>query len=93
MKDVELLKEFILESVKEKPFQLEDGRVLEYGSENHIKELDKMISNLDFLRKQMRSKSLRKERYTISRAIDSIRHMKRAARRSGIRIGLLKDDD
>lgn len=93
MKDVELLKEFILESVKEKPFQLEDGRVLEYGSENHIKELDKMISNLDFLRKQMRSKSLRKERYTISRAIDSIRHMKRAARRSGIRNGLLKEDD
>ena len=93
MKDVELLKEFILESVKEKPFQLEDGRVLEYGSESHIKELDKMISNLDFLRRQMRSKSLRKERYTISRAIDSIRHMKRAARRSGIRSGLLKEDD
>ena len=93
MKDYELLKQFILESVKEKPFQLEDGRILEYGSKNHIKELDSMITNLDFLRKQMKSKSLRKERYTISRAIDSIRQMKRSARRSGIKNGLLNEDD
>ena len=93
MKDAELLKEFILESVRERPFQLEDGRVLDYGSKKHIKELDRMISELDYLRKQMKSKALRKERYTISRAIDSIRHMKRAARRSGIKNGLLSEDD
>ena len=94
MKDAELFKDIIVEAViSDKPYQLEDGRLLDYGSKKHIKELDRMIRELDFLRKQLRAKSVRKERYTISRAIDSIRHIKRAAKRSGIKRGLLSEDD
>ena len=94
MKDVDFLKDIIVEAViNDKQYQMEDGRLLDYGSKKHMQELDRMIRELDFLRKQLKTKKVRKERYTISRAIDSIRHIKRAARRSGIKKGLLSEDD
>ena len=94
MKDVDFLKDIIVEAViNDKQYQMEDGRLLDYGSKKHMQELDRMIRELDFLRKQLKAKKVRKERYTISRAIDSIRHIKRAARRSGIKKGLLSEDD
>lgn len=93
MKNKALLEKFIVESIKERPFRLSDGSIVDYGSKNHLTELDRLIKELDVLRKQLTHKRVRKERYTISRAIDSIRHVKRVARRSGIKNGLLKEDD
>ena len=93
MKSKILLEKFILESIKERPFRLSDGTIEDYGSKNHITELDRLVQELDVLRKQLTHKRVRKERYTISRAIDSIRQVKRVARRSGIKNGLLNEDD
>jgi hypothetical protein len=52
-----------------------------------------MIKELDSFRRQLRSKALRKERYTISRAIDSLRLIRNRARKSGIKTGLIVEDD
>jgi len=88
-----LLRRFIYESIKPQSVNLASGKIVEYGSSPHIDELDRMISELDSFRRQMKSKNLRKERYTISRAIDSLRQIKRRAKKAGIRSGLLKEDD
>jgi hypothetical protein len=89
----DLLRRFIYESIAPKDVSLSNGKIAEYGSSPHIEELDRMVTELDGLRRQMKSKNLRKERYTISRAIDSIRLIKRRAKKAGIRSGLLKEDD
>ena len=62
-----------------KRVQLSSGRMVEYGSQKHIDELDNMLLQLDHFRKKIigSNKSLRKERYTVSKAIESIRHIKR----------------
>ena len=93
MSDEKLLKQFIKESIRMKAVKLSDGTEVDYGSLKHIDELDRIISDLDTYRRQLTSKPARKERYTISRAIDSIRHMKRKAKKSGIKSGLIKEDD
>ena len=61
--------------------KLSSGKLVEFGSKRHINELEKTINHLDFLRKNMigSNKKLRKERYTISKAIESLRFMKRKA--------------
>jgi len=62
-----------------KKVQLSNGRMVEYGSQKHISELDNILLQLDHFRKKIigSNRKLRKERYTISKAIESIRHMKR----------------
>jgi hypothetical protein len=62
-----------------KKVQLSNGRMVEYGSQKHINELDSILLQLDHFRKKIigSNRKLRKERYTISKAIESIRHMKR----------------
>ena len=62
-----------------KKIQLSNGRMVEYGSQKHINELDNILLQLDHFRKKIigSNRKLRKERYTISKAIESIRHMKR----------------
>ena len=62
-----------------KKVQLSNGRMVEYGCQKHINELDNILLQLDHFRKKIigSNRKLRKERYTISKAIESIRHMKR----------------
>ena len=62
-----------------KKVQLSNGRMVEHGSQKHINELDNILLQLDHFRKKIigSNRKLRKERYTISKAIESIRHMKR----------------
>ena len=66
-----------------KRVQLSSGRMVEYGSVKHIQELDDVIDRLDHFRKKIigSNRSLRKERYTVSKAIESIRHIKRKLER------------
>ena len=66
------------------------GVSVSYGSRKHLAELDRVIGELDFLRRHMK-KSERKERYTVSRAIDSLRHLKRRAERAGRKKALLAE--
>lgn len=62
-----------------KRIQLSNGRMVEYGSDKHLNELDDVLDRLDHFRKKIigSNRKLRKERYTISKAIESIRYMKR----------------
>jgi len=62
-----------------KRIQLSNGRMVEYGSDKHLNELDDILDRLDHFRKKIigSNRKLRKERYTISKAIESIRYMKR----------------
>jgi hypothetical protein len=63
-----------------------------YGSFKYLEEMDKILRDLDELRHCM-GRDERKERYTVSRAMDSIRHLRGKARRHGVRLGLIAEED
>jgi hypothetical protein len=63
-----------------------------YGSIKYLEEMDKILRDLDELRHCM-GRDERKERYTVSRAMDSIRHLRGKARRHGVRLGLIAEED
>ena len=89
------LRSLIRESIKKRPartVRLSNGSRVEEGSRKHLNELDRIVTELDFLRKGM-GRKFRKERYTISRCIESIRFLKRKLEREGIRSGLLSEVD
>ena len=88
------LRFLIREAVSDK-IQLSNGRMIERGSRRYIEEIDSLISDLDFFRRSFigNNKKRRKERYTISRAIDSLRSIRRSERKKGIKLGLLDEND
>jgi hypothetical protein len=53
--------------------------------------MDKILRDLDELRKCM-GRDERKERFTVSRAMESIRHLRGKAHRHGLRIGLIEEE-
>jgi hypothetical protein len=89
-----LLRKFIRESISSNLVELSSGKVVEYGSKQHLEELEKMESDLKLLKNSMRSgperKALRKERARLQGAIESIRYLRKKAERAGIKKGLLK---
>jgi len=87
-----LIRESIKSNKKRKTITLSTGRKVQEGSKKHLVELDKTMAGLDFIRKQL-GREFRKERYTISRCIESIRFMRRKLKREGIRSGLLSEND
>ena len=64
-----------------KQIMLSSGERSDFGSEESINELEGAINFLKGVRDNLvaKNKQFRKERYTISRAIDSLRHVKRKA--------------
>jgi hypothetical protein len=63
-----------------------------YGSIQYLHELDRILGELDGIRGHL-GKVERKERFTISRAMESLRDLRRKAARHGLKIGLLSEDD
>lgn len=63
-----------------------------YGSEQYLEEMDKILRDLDELRGCM-GRDERKERFTVSRAMDSIRHLRGKAKRHGVKIGLIAEEE
>lgn len=63
-----------------------------YGSLDYLHELDSILNELDGVRKHL-GKLERKERYTISRAMESLRYLRKRAAKHGLRVGLLEEDD
>lgn len=63
-----------------------------YGSEQYLEEMDKILRDLDELRGCM-GRDERKERYTVSRAMDSIRHLRGKAKRHGLKVGLIAEEE
>ena len=63
-----------------------------YGTIEHMQELDDILNELDGIRHHL-GKHDRKERFTISRAMESIKTLKARSHRHGIKSGLLDEDD
>lgn len=63
-----------------------------YGSLQYLHELDGILGELDSIRGYL-GKMERKERFTISRAMESLRDLRRKAAKHGLRVGLLSEDD
>jgi len=63
-----------------------------YGTLEYLHELDAILQDLDGIRKHL-GKLERKERYTISRAMESLRYLRKRAARSGLKLGVLEEDD
>ena len=63
-----------------------------YGTIEYLHELDEILNDLDGVRHHL-GRLERKERFTISRAIESLRYLKRKASKHGLKVGLLEEDD
>jgi hypothetical protein len=63
-----------------------------YGTMDYIEEMDRILNELDSLRKGL-GRFERKERFTITKAMESIRALRDRGRRHGLRLGLLDEDD
>jgi len=87
-------RQLIIESIASDLFELASGKITEYGSIDHIQELERMENELRSLKGSMQRGpdrlTLRKEKATLQRAIESIRYLKTKAERAGKSKGLLK---
>ena len=63
-----------------------------YGTLEYLQELDEILGDLDGVRKHL-GKLERKERYTISRAMESLRYLRKRAAKKGLSLGILEEDD
>lgn len=63
-----------------------------YGTLEYLHELDRILGDLDGVRGHL-GRLERKERFTISRAMESLRDLKRRAAKHGLRVGVLTEDD
>jgi hypothetical protein len=86
-----LLRQLIRESIA----SLDEKRQHEYGSQQHLDELDELIGDIrglkDSLRKGPNRLKHRKEMHRLQDAIGAIRYLKSVAKRSGIKNGLLAE--
>jgi hypothetical protein len=63
-----------------------------YGTLKYLHELDEILNDLDGVRSHL-GRLERKERFTISRAMESLRYLRRKASRHGLKVGLLEEED
>jgi hypothetical protein len=63
-----------------------------YGTFDYIDEMDRILNELDGLRKGL-GRFDRKERFTITKAMESIRALRDRSKRHGLKTGLLDEDD
>lgn len=63
-----------------------------YGTLGYIEEMDRILDELNVLRRGL-GRYDRKERFTITKAMESIRALKDRSKRHGLKLGLLAEDD
>jgi hypothetical protein len=63
-----------------------------FGTIDYIEEMDKILDELSELRRGLGNYE-RKERFTITKAMESIRALKERSKRHGLKIGLMSEDD
>jgi|TARA_R110002020_G_scaffold37124_21_gene112114 hypothetical protein len=89
MSDKDLIRSLIRESI----VQLKDEREVEYGSQDHVNEFDRVIGDLYFLKNTLKRgpdrKFYRKESHRIQDAIGALKYLRGKARRSGVKAGLI----
>jgi uncharacterized protein with NAD-binding domain and iron-sulfur cluster len=91
----ELIKEIIVEETKmiseSKSFITEDGSILEHGSQAHVDTYTSALNELMIIRKNLPYRKERKERDRITKCMESLKHLRNKARKSGIKAGLIKE--
>ena len=88
----EIIRHELSQILESKNFITEDGSVLEYGSQNHINVYSDTINELVIIRKNLPYMQERKERDRITKCIESLKHLRGKAKKSGIKSGLIKED-
>lgn len=63
-----------------------------FGTLDYIEEMDSILKELDGLRKSL-GRYDRKERFTITKAMESIRALRERSKRHGLKLGMLDEED
>ena len=75
-----------------KKFLTFEGSEVDFGSQAHVDAYDKVLNELKTIRNQL-NRLDRKERDRITRCMESLRHLRKKAHRSGLSSGLIKEID
>ena len=88
----EIIRQELSQISESKNFITEDGSMLEYGSQKHIDVYNTALNELALIRKNLPYRQERKERDRITKCMESLKHLRNKAQKSGIKSGLLKED-
>jgi len=88
----EIIRQELLQISESKSFITEDGSILEYGSQKHIDVYNTVLNELTLIRKNLPYRQERKERDRITKCMESLKHLREKAQKSGIKSGLIKED-
>ena len=93
-KKIKSLLDLVRESTArvKKKFLTFEGSEVEFGSQAHVEAYDKVLNELKTIRNQL-NRLDRKERDRITRCMESLRHLRKKAHRSGLSSGLIKEID
>ena len=91
-KKIKSLLDLVRESTArvKKKFLTFEGSEVEFGSQAHVEAYDKVLNELKTIRNQL-NRLDRKERDRITRCMESLRHLRKKAHRSGLSSGLIKE--
>lgn len=73
-------------------FVTEDGSILEFGSQKHVDIYNNAINELALIRKNLPYRQERKERDRITKCMESLKHLRNKAIKSGIKSGLIGEN-
>ena len=73
-------------------FVTEDGSILEFGSQKHVDIYNNAINELALIRKNLPYRKERKERDRITKCMESLKHLRNKAIKSGIKSGLIGEN-
>lgn len=88
----EIIRKELLQLSESKNFITEDGSILEYGSQKHIDVYNNALNELSLIRKNLPYRQERKERDRITKCMESLKHLRNKAQKSGIKSCLIKED-
>jgi hypothetical protein len=88
----EIIRQELSQISESKSFITEDGSILEYGSKKHIDVYSSVLNELTLIRKNLPYRQERKERDRITKCMESLKHLREKAHKSGIKSGLIKED-
>ncbi len=88
----EIIRQELSQISESKSFITEDGSILEYGSQKHVDIYNSVLNELILIRKNLPYRQERKERDRITKCMESLKHLRNKAQKSGIKTGLIKED-
>jgi hypothetical protein len=88
----EIIRQELSQISESKSFITEDGSILEYGSQKHVEVYESVLNELSLIRKNLPYRQERKERDRITKCMESLKHLREKAHKSGLKSGLIKED-